>query len=190
MNEPALFELAPVLTANNYRAGTGECEWYTPAEYIEMARRVLGTIDLDPASSDLAQETVRARRYFTKRDNGLVQPWHGRVWCNPPYSQPTIERFVCKLLQEYDLGRVTEAILLTNNQTDVGWFHAAANACAAKCFPRGRIRFLTPSGQTGSPTQGQCVFYFGARVEAFVEEFQTVGFILTPPPALERGGLL
>src|SRR5262249_14340165 len=37
--------------------GTGETEWYTPARYVELARRVLDAIDLDPASCDAAQQT-------------------------------------------------------------------------------------------------------------------------------------
>jgi hypothetical protein len=47
---------------NNVRGtqGTGEFEWYTPERYLDLAREVLGTIDLDPASSEIAQETVRA----------------------------------------------------------------------------------------------------------------------------------
>src|SRR5262249_14971473 len=48
----------------------GDSEWYTPPEYVEAARDVLGGIDLDPASNHLAQATVRATRYFTKQDDG------------------------------------------------------------------------------------------------------------------------
>jgi hypothetical protein len=69
-------------------ASAGSHEWYTPAKYIETARRVLGQIDLDPASSEMAQRTVRADRYFSERDDGLSQQWQGRVWLNPPYTQP------------------------------------------------------------------------------------------------------
>jgi hypothetical protein len=43
---------------------TGEQDWHTPFEYINLARDVLGTIDLDPASSLAAQKTVAASSYF------------------------------------------------------------------------------------------------------------------------------
>ena len=62
-------------------------EWYTPARYIEAARGVMGGIDLDPATSALANQTVRAARIFTREDDGLAHDWQGRVWLNPPYWQ-------------------------------------------------------------------------------------------------------
>jgi hypothetical protein len=51
---------------------TGEFEWYTPAEFVEAARAVLGEFDLDPASSERAQQTVKARRYYSDKRPILI----------------------------------------------------------------------------------------------------------------------
>jgi DNA N-6-adenine-methyltransferase (Dam) len=69
--------------------GTGNNEWFTPPQYIEAARRMLGEIDLDPASHSIAQQAVKAARFYTLQDDGLAREWHGRIWLNPPYAQPT-----------------------------------------------------------------------------------------------------
>jgi len=62
-------------------------EWYTPEWVAELARRVMGSIDLDPASCDVAQRTIKALEYYTREDDGLAKPWVGNVFCNPPYGR-------------------------------------------------------------------------------------------------------
>ena len=161
-------------------SGTGENEWYTPAEYLEAARDVLGGIDLDPASSDKAQEHVSADCYFTKTNSGLDQSWYGRVWLNPPYAQPLIAEFVSKMVREIGIGRVKAAIMLTHNYTDTAWFHEAAHACAAVCFTRGRVKFFNAKGAIAAPTQGQAFFYFGDDIAGFAARFASIGFVVVP----------
>jgi len=157
---------------------TGENEWFTPPDWVELARAALGAIDLDPASHALAQETIRAKAFFTIADNGLDRPWFGRVWLNPPYNRALLSPFVEKLAAEYARGAVEQAILLTHNYTDTEWFHAAACVAQTICFPRGRIRFLSPAGDECSPTQGQAFFYFGRDGEAFRRTFAEVGLLV------------
>lgn len=158
--------------------GTGENEWYTPPEYIEKAKAVLGEIDLDPASSEAAQAVVGAAAFFGKEADGLANEWHGRIWLNPPYAQPLIADFMAKLVDEYWAGHIQEALALTHNYTDTSWFQDTAKAASAICLTRGRIRFVSPDGTLAAPTQGQAFFYFGNNVSKFIEAFCDVGIIL------------
>lgn len=56
-------------------------EWLTPRHVLAA----LGPFDLDPCAPQVRPWDTAARHY-TVIDNGLVQPWEGRVWCNPPYG--------------------------------------------------------------------------------------------------------
>jgi hypothetical protein len=58
--------------------------WGTPAFLVELARGLLGTIDLDPCSTAVDNEVIQASHFYTEQDDGLVQPWSGTVLCNPP----------------------------------------------------------------------------------------------------------
>ncbi len=157
---------------------TGDEESYTPKEYLASARTVMGAIDLDPASNPMAQENVGADRYFTVDDDGLTQEWAGNVWMNPPYTARVINRFIDKLVDHYEAGEVTQAIVLTNNNTDTSWFHQGANAAAAVCFTAGRINFLKRDGSRSSPTNGQAFLYFGENLSAFKNEFAKHGMVM------------
>jgi phage N-6-adenine-methyltransferase len=165
--------------ADNFRAlGTGENDWHTPDDILDLARAVLGVIDLDPASSDKAQLSVQAKEYFTAEDSDLDKEWYGRVWLNPPYAAPLIRQFVSKLVNEYQSGRVSAAIMLTHNYTDAAWFHVAAPAAEAVCFLRRRVKFIDAFGKEASPTQGQVLFYFGEDEQRFIEVVQPHGLVM------------
>ena len=159
----------------------GEHEWYTPAEYIAAVKEVLGEIDLDPASSAKAQETVGARVWYDKDEDGLEQDWSGRVWLNPPYESGLVDRFMAKLRESFDARHVDEAISLTNNATDTEWFGGAAESASAMCVVLKRIKFLDADGNPGAPLQGQVCLYFGHRPAAFVDSFSGFGGMWVKP---------
>jgi hypothetical protein len=160
------------------REFTGEYEWYSPAEIVEPARVVLGDIDLDPASSEIAQRTIRAKRYYTRDDDGLSKKWRGRVWLNPPYATGLIDKFVAKLLGHVVAGEVTAAIMLVDNRTDARWFHDAAGTALRICFTAGRVHFTRSVGDAGSPLNGSALFYFGGAPETFEAIFGKLGLVL------------
>lgn len=156
---------------------SGENEWYTPPEYIQAARAVMGDIDLDPASSEIAQEHIGARDYYTIEDDGLIQKWAGRVWMNPPYSVELIGKFCSKLATHVSNGDITQAIVLVNNATETSWFNALIEMASAVCFPRGRIRFIDVNGKpSGAPLQGQAILYMGKDAASFIGEFGRFGW--------------
>jgi hypothetical protein len=167
---------------------SGENEWYTPPNLIESARRVMGKIDLDPASSEVANRTVRATRFFSKDDDGTIRPWSGSVWMNPPYAQPLIARFSEKLVAELDAESITQAIVLVNNATETGWFQLMHQRATAVCFHKARIKFLDPEGRPGAPLQGQAFLYFWPNVQAFLDEFARHGecVVKAPPTTSPR----
>lgn len=161
--------------ANN----SGNNEWYTPVDYIQLARSVMGGIDTDPATSEIANRTVQASTIFTESDNGLSKKWSGRVWMNPPYAQPLIADFSEAVSAKYEDGEIEQACILVNNGTETQWFQRMLSASSAVCFPKSRIRFVGPDGVHGAPLQGQAVLYMGENVEAFISAFSQKGAVLT-----------
>lgn len=179
ITEAQLESVARVLTTGttaHVGQNTGVPEWYTPPNIIQSARSVLRLIELDPASSAKAQETVQAKKFYTIEEDGLAQDWRGIVWLNPPYTAGTVDKFVEKLCQHFESGEVESAILLVNNATETTWFQRAACVARVICFPEKRIRFLDAEGKPGAPLQGQAILYFGVDVYQFIYEFRQYGF--------------
>jgi hypothetical protein len=170
----------PATVKPHVRHNSGDDEWYTPPAYLAAARAVLGAIDLDPASSAEANQVVQAARFYTIEDDGLTQPWAGRVWLNPPYKQPVIQHFCTRLAHEYTVGTVTEAIVLVNNATETRWFGELFAKSSALCLLRGRVKFWRPDKDSKAPLQGQAVLYLGRNVEAFRAAFGQFGRVTVP----------
>lgn len=158
----------------------GIVEWYTPARYVEAAREVMGGIDLDPASSELANQTVRATLYFDSHLDGLMEPWLGRVWLNPPYGKGS-GLFTTKLVTEYAAGNVTAGILLLNAYGfDSDWFQPLWDWPI--CFTDHRITFWSPQRETGGPANANIFVYLGPDDRRFAEVFRQFGRVVRSWP--------
>lgn len=174
--EPSLWDYFARLLRGQAVISSETNEWYTPARYIEAARRVLGAIDLDPASCDEANETVDAHVYFTADDDGLSQTWHGRVWLNPPYGRVAGD-FIAKLIREFDAGRVPAAVALVNaHATDTDWFQALWDHTL--CFTDHRIDFAAGTADRSGSTHGSVFAYLGKHEGDFAREFSNFGAVV------------
>jgi hypothetical protein len=99
----------------------------------------------------------------------ITRPWCGTVWLNPPYSRPLIAQFVHKLCEEFCAGRVSAAVMATNNFSDTIWFHKAARVASTICFTRGRYPLSGASRFRGSDHNVD-VYVFGRDETPFVAE--------------------
>lgn len=111
-------------------------DWYTPAWIFDG----LGlTFDLDVAAPDGGPPNVPAQAFYTVADDGLLSPWFGTVWCNPPYSAPTQW---CRKWATHEAG----CILIRADLSTGGPF-AAWSAAHAAYVPPKRLQFTSGAGK-------------------------------------------
>ncbi|MEH2200213.1 hypothetical protein [Nostoc sp.] len=170
-------------------------EHYTPLHIIEMAREVLGGINLDPCSSAIANKTVGAEIFYNEIDEPLSMDWRippnnevGTVWCNPPgsrYIRPSLPmQFFQKLWVEIATGNVSHALYLAYSleqlqQCQHRGFYSMLDF--SLCIPRKRIAFLDTYGyEQKSPTHANAIVYIPGTIDAtakFKEVFSTLGCV-------------
>ena len=116
-------------------------EWYTPPEIFELLKNP--TFDLDPCSPGKDKVPwIPAVKHYTASDNGLLMPWTGKVWLNPPYGKET-PVWLDKLALHGN------GIALVFARTDTKWFHRLVTKADVVCFLAGRVSFVSESGQQG-----------------------------------------
>lgn len=129
-------------------------DWYTPPEIFGA----LGlTFDLDPCSPG-DTHWVPARCCYTKDDDGLMQPWSGRVFVNPPFGGryghlPWLSRFL-------DHGN---GVAIVRAYTSSDWWHyTLVPRAQGLLFPKGKTKFIRPDGSIGkAPGHGVVLIGMG-----------------------------
>ena len=117
--------------------------WSTPPSLVTELEAEFGVFDLDPCCR---VTTAKAAKFYTASDDGLSQPWHGRVFMNPPYSKPA--PWLEKAHHETLSGRADLVIALLPVRTDTRWFHSLVLGRAELRFVKGRVKWI---GWQGTP---------------------------------------
>ena len=123
----------------SFQKTAGSDEWYTPPEIV----RALGPFDLDPCSPERPLFKI-AEKTYNKQQDGLAHEWAGRVFLNPPYSQPLLSQF-CEKMAGHGNGIVL-VFARTGNKVMQEILMPKADAML---FMRKRVRFYLPDGKQG-----------------------------------------
>lgn len=175
----------------NAKHSSATNQWFTPPDYVEAARTVLGAIDFDPASCEEANAVVQALCYATTGGEQWQDwPRYMSILINPPggvkkgrcirenESWPAI--FWDALTQYRAQGFLTHAIFIAFSlealavtqrySTPMMWFPF--------CVPSKRIKFVSPSGKKNSPSHANAIVYLPGtidRTDDFIRVFSALG---------------
>jgi hypothetical protein len=178
-----------------------EVEYYTPLPIVDAARRTMGRIGLDPASSAIANKRVKADAWFGIPDRSLERAWCDEVWLNWPFGRPETAcetpclrktknpRHKChsfdlfgnkawcqKLIHEFGIGNIPQACCITYACTSEDWFQPLM--IYPQCFLTPRTNYYLPDGSLlKGVSKGSVVTYLGPNVARFAREFERFGTI-------------
>ena len=114
----------------------GSDDRYTPKWIFDK----LGLhFDIDVAAPIGGAVNVPCNKHFDIETNGLESHWHGLVWCNPPYSNPTPW-----MLKFRNHGNGVALIPTSNGK----WFHDLYHDPSIIMRPIPKMRFELPDGTT------------------------------------------
>ena len=178
---------------------SGAVEYYTDPRIVNAAREVMGTIDLDPATSLLANAFgVYADKIFTREDDGLSRDWFGNVWLNHPFHRgenpcpkdrdkckknvckkrghidaaiPSNSQWINKAVEEYQSGRAKAITNICFSSTSETWFRPLLDF--PQCYLTPRTQYYKPDGTIErGVTKGSVVTYMGPDPSRFKRIFQ------------------
>lgn len=147
----------------------------TPNNVLELVRK-FGPITVDPCSNQYSLVNAKISYDGITKD-GLIEPWHGIIFVNPPYGRHQIhwiKRCVDVLYRNPD----NQIFLLVPARTDTknfqDWIYPGADKI---CFIKGRLKFLL-NGQEQDPAPfPSLIAYFGKRKNKFTRVFNELGIV-------------
>lgn len=119
-------------------------EWSTPQSYFDDQNARFGGFTLDACAT---AENAKCERFYTQEQDGLAQPWTGRVWCNPPYGRG-VGHWLQKAWQATSSGEADVVVCLVPARTDTRWWHEWSPRASSVEFAQGRLAF---GGQNSAP---------------------------------------
>ena len=123
------------IIVNNAPIQYPQDECYTPEWVFEKLGLVF---DLDVASSHHALVKVPTKNRYTLEDNGLLQPWFGNIWMNPPFSKVT--PWITKFLEH------SNGICLVPLSSNGRWVNTLWESNAVCCYLPANMAFQGASG--------------------------------------------
>jgi hypothetical protein len=153
------------------RSPVKSVEWYTPAWIFDA----LGiSFDLDPSSPHDFETAVPATTKYTVYDDGLLKPWFGRVWMNPPYGKST-PKWIRRMVKHGN------GIALLFSRTDARWCQEAMRAATGILFLSGRVAFIP--GKENLHKRSRCgagtvMFAYGDECAVALKKLQHHGFYI------------
>lgn len=135
-------------------------EWLTPPEILAP----LGEFHLDPCAP-VVRPWDTAAAHFTAKDDGLSRPWHGRVWCNPPFGREAVKWL--RRMAEHGNG-----IALIPARTETAMFYECVwGKASAVLFIKGRPHFHYVDGRRADFNSGApiCLVAYGERNAEILE---------------------
>ena len=139
---------------NNIHFSSKSNEWSTPQDYFNILNKEF-EFTLDPCATE---ENAKCKKYYTKKENGLIQDWSNEiVFMNPPYGRE-IRRWIKKAYEEGLKGATV--VCLVPSRTDTTYWHEYCMKGEVR-FIKGRLKF---SGKDAAPFPSALVVF---RFESF-----------------------
>lgn len=179
---------------SNIQLSSRTDQWGTPKEIIDRVYCTFNSkIDLDPASSVKANETVKASRIITEEENGLETTWFDKsvplnIFLNPPSGKVDgkgkTKLFWQKLVDYYELDLLNQAIFLGFSLEQLAILQDCSKSPLdfSICIPRKRIHFISLEGskeKKQSPTHSNFICYIHTKYTdnraRFLECFSDLG---------------